>query len=146
MNWEKTGKWMSRTIVTLAASTPLLDAWQLMESSRFRTLPVIDSKGRYIGLLTYSEIFLQVQPEDNVQESWQFIVALTESTAGDYVVKDCPTIDINTPVMKAAKLMRELGVDALPVLDNNMLIGMLSLEDTFRMAVHQKRATDTLVD
>ncbi len=146
MNWEKTGKWMSRTIVTLAASTPLLDAWQLMESSRFRTLPVIDSQGRYIGLLTYSENFLDVQPEDNVQESWQFIVALTEATAGDYVCKDCPAIDVNTPVMKAAKLMRELGVDALPVLEENVLIGMLSLEDTFRMAVNQKRATDTLVD
>ncbi len=137
---------MSRTIVTISASTPVLDAWQLMEQSRFRSLPVIDSAGKYIGMLAYSPNYLALQNEENVLDSWQFILALTEATAGDHVCTTSPTITLNTPVVEAAALMKSTGHDALPVVENGTLVGMLSLENTFQMAVQQKRPTDQLVD
>ena len=53
---ERIGKFMSRAVVTVTPETSLARASELMLENAFRSLPVVASDGRLIGILTETDL------------------------------------------------------------------------------------------
>ena len=53
---QRIGRFMSRAVVTVTAETPATDARDLMMENAFRSLPVVDSDGHLIGILTDTDL------------------------------------------------------------------------------------------
>ena len=53
---QRIGRFMSRSVVTVTAETPAIVARDLMTENVFRSLPVIDSDGHLIGILTETDL------------------------------------------------------------------------------------------
>ncbi len=50
-------KVMTRNVMTVTPSTPILDAAEMMLEHKISGLPVVDEKGALIGIITESDIF-----------------------------------------------------------------------------------------
>ena len=48
---------MTKNPVTVSAGTPIPDALKLMRDKRVRRLPVIDDKGKLVGIITETDLF-----------------------------------------------------------------------------------------
>jgi CBS domain-containing protein len=103
-------------------------------------LPVIDTRGRLVGILTDRDICLTV--------------AARHKTPWDIAVKDAMTRKVFTcssedPIDRALVVMKEHRVRRLPVVDDEgQLKGLLSIDDLIRNTGYAKGrlASDSVID
>ena len=107
---------MSSPAVTATPETRTKDALQTMYIRKIRRMPVVDDRGKLVGIVTQRDLFEKGQADTPV---------------GAIMSRDPYTIAIDTSVVHAATLMRNLGLGGLPVLDHGQLVGIITESDIF---------------
>ena len=110
---------------------PVTDAQTLMQQNRIRHLPVVDSDGKMVGLITQRSL-LQALPSD-LSEFGPFVVnyVLAKLQAQNIMVRDVITIDPDTTIEEAACIMADRKIGCLPVMQGEDLVGIISDSDLF---------------
>lgn len=126
---------MTRAVVTIRRDTTATAAWALMKVRRFRHLPVVDERGRVVGIVSDRDLTH---------------VPFTTTPAGHSVPTSMPVERIMTAVVisvrpdddiaEAARLMLEHRVGALPVVEDSRLVGIVSEIDLLRMLSQNPRS------
>lgn len=117
------GDWMTHNPVIVLPSTPLPDAYALMQERRVRRLPVMDG-GRLVGIVTLGDLRQANATTDNPEAAKMRVeLVMTENVV---------TVTPQTLLREAAKLMIKHKVSGLPVLDGSELVGMITESDIFR--------------
>jgi CBS domain-containing protein len=112
---------MSVPVPTCMPETSLVQAARLMQSADCGTLPVVDSDGRVVGIITDRDICLAIAASNRSPRA----IAVHEAMAKRPVVAR-----EDDPLSAALNTMRHRRVRRLPVLDSaGRLNGILSLED-----------------
>ncbi|MCZ7393176.1 MAG: CBS domain-containing protein [Candidatus Methanoperedens sp.] len=112
---------MTKNPVFVHDSDFMTHARQVMRDRNYRTLPVVDSKKRVIGILNEKEILNIYSTKSNVT---------VEGYASEF-----PFVFPDAEMMQAARLMIESGLGRVPVLKSGQdktLVGILSMVDIFR--------------
>ncbi len=112
---------MHREPVTISPDTKLFAAYKLMHEKNIRHLPVIEN-GKLVGIITDRD--LRSATSKLSEEPFQ-----PEDEVGKVMKKDVKTIHPLDPVDIATKIMRENKIGCLPVLENNKLIGIVTVTD-----------------
>jgi len=107
---------MSSPAVTATPETRTKDALQTMYIRKIRRMPVVDDRGKLVGIVTQRDLFEKGQADTPV---------------GAIMSRDPYTIAIDTSIVHAATLMRNLGLGGLPVLDHGQLVGIITESDIF---------------
>ena len=107
---------MSSPAVTATPETRTKDALQTMYIRKIRRMPVVDDRGKLVGIVTQRDLFEKGQADTPV---------------GAIMSRDPYTIAVDTSVVHAATLMRNLGLGGLPVLDHGQLVGIITESDIF---------------
>jgi CBS domain-containing protein len=133
---------MSREVHNVEPNTSLSEAVELLLAQNYRTLPVTDTDGHIIGILTDGDVLkragllpISAQRELTASELTQHLAALRRQdlTVGQVMTTPVETISGAATVTEAVKRMVEHDVKRLPVVDERgQLIGMLSRLDVFR--------------
>jgi CBS domain-containing protein len=128
---------MTRKAVSCGADIDLRAAARLMFEGGFGTLPVVDARGRVIGIVTDRDIAMAVATRE--RNASQIMVHEAMSTH----VRGCLSTD---EVGAALGLMDEAGVRRLPVMDaTGHLAGILSIDDILLRAVDRDGGIDPAV-
>jgi acetoin utilization protein AcuB len=143
--------WMTPDVITVPPETPILDAQEIMKKHRVRRLPVVNKRGKLLGIVTKSDI-LEASPSDATTLSiWELNYLLARTTVEQIMVKaeDLITVSPNDPIERAALLMRQHKVGGLPVVEGSQLVGIITESDIFEvllklLGVHQKGTRITL--
>ena len=90
---------------------------KIMEWRNIHHIPVVDNKNRLTGLITKTNI-LEIQGQDT-----NVIVAK------DIMIKEVVTVDSETSIEKATKLMIEHKIGCLPILELGDLVGIITKND-----------------
>ncbi|CAG7613821.1 CBS domain-containing protein [Actinacidiphila bryophytorum] len=108
--------------VTIAAGETVLMAWELLERSGRRHLPVMRPDGRCVGLLDRADLAVACAAP---------ATSLTALRVGDLVLGRRPAVvHAGESVRRAVRRMSSTGAEALPVLgDNGSLVGLLTAPD-----------------
>src|SRR5713226_7379182 len=103
---------MTRDVCTIPPEASVKDAASLLSQKRISGAPVIDDKGKMIGILTEADIISKVDREGlKVREIMsRNITAVTEET----------------PVDEIALIMSERKIKRVPVMRNDKLVGIVS--------------------
>ncbi|HEY9246089.1 MAG TPA: CBS domain-containing protein [Candidatus Methanoperedens sp.] len=112
---------MTKNAVFLHDTDFMTHARQVMRDMHKRTIPVVDSKKRVIGLLTEKDLLNIYSTRSNVT---------IEGFTSEF-----PPVYPDMDVMHAAKLMMDAGMGRVPVLKSGQdmtLAGILSTVDIFR--------------
>ena len=120
---------MSRPVKTLGLNETLSVADSIMRSERIRHLPVLDEGGRVVGVLSQRDLFFSA-----LVRALGFGTSSRDRAFNAILVKEVMTPDVvttvaDTLVKTAAQVMVDRKIGCLPVLDGEVLIGMLSESD-----------------
>jgi CBS domain-containing protein len=111
-----------------------------MRRSRVSALPVVDSEGRVIGVVSEADMLNKQADLDTGAGTLSDLLRFGERekadgvTASELMTKPPVTIGPGVPLAEAARLMRDRRVKRLPVInDTGLLIGIISRADVLRV-------------
>lgn len=125
--------WMTSPVITVTPQTHLTEARTLLAENKIRALPVV-LDNRLVGIITKRGL-LRLDLSILGINSWNNSVDLSESKIGDVMTHNPLTIIPESSVPKAARVMLENKITALPVMDKGRLIGILTNSDILRFLI-----------
>ena len=116
--------YMARYLVTVEPETEILRAVHTLVKNDVAGVPVVDSDGRLIGLLTEKDC-MRVVLNATYHSEYGGVVA-------DYMSTDVEVMNPNDSIVDAAKRFLEKRYHRYPVLENGKLVGQISRRDIMR--------------
>jgi CBS domain-containing protein len=129
---------MTRNVVSVQPETTILQAADLMLQHRISGLPVIDSDGRLVGIVTEGDFLRRIETGTQRQRPrWVELLVGPGRLAEEYVrsssrriedvmTQPVQTIGEDTPVGDVVELMERRRIKRLPVLRGDKLVGIVS--------------------
>lgn len=125
--------WMKNDVVSITPETSLLHCKKLFKEHQISRLPVLDTEGVVVGLLTLSDLAAMTPKNSTPLEILEAIDLLGETKAKQIMTVAPPTISYKSTVDQAAMRMIEGDLNCLPVVDSeDRLVGMLTEWDMFK--------------
>ena len=122
---------MSGAPITVSPDTTVFEARRLMLKERIRHLLVTEDR-RLVGIVTDRDIRLNLPSQATSLSVWEVNYLLARLTVGQVMTKSVIITGPDRDARAAAQLMLEHKVGALPVLDAEHLIGILTETDILR--------------
>jgi acetoin utilization protein AcuB len=122
--------YMTRHPLMVESTMPIVDAQRYMTQSNVRRLPVVADGKRLLGLVTMAA--LRVDPARMASLNvWEITRYLSALCVGDVMIKreDVVTVGPDIPIEEAARVMAEHKVGCLPVLERDIVIGIITETD-----------------
>lgn len=136
MKTELVGNWMSEGIITIDTTITLPEAHSLMKAKNIRRLPVVDSKGRIIGIISHGDIRAAEASPATTLSIWELNYLLAKLKVADFMTENPITVTPSTTIGEAANLMLAHKISGLPVVNGNYdLVGIITESDIFEMIV-----------
>ena len=136
------GKRMTPNPVTLQADVPINDALALMRENNVRRVPVVNKKGKLVGVITHNDL-MQAAPSPVTSLSmWEVTYLLSKITVQEVMKKDFVTATEDMPLEEAARLVAERKISCLPVLRGEELVGIITESDIFRVLLELMSAQE----
>ncbi|HNQ01133.1 MAG: CBS domain-containing protein [Syntrophobacterales bacterium] len=145
---------MTKDVVTVTPDTEITQAAKLLLENHFNGLPVVDDKGRLVGILCQDDLIVQQKkfPLPSLFTFFDGIIPLTSyrslekemgkivaTTVAQAMTPDPITIDPDATLEDIATLMVNNNIHTLPVLDRDRLVGVIGKEDVLRTLMPAKR-------
>lgn len=140
---------MTRTVVTVTATTGVAEAATLLASRGFTALPVVDGEGTLIGLLTEIDILRDRFPHDpRFYCSDEGSIQRPETrqpaaTVGGVMTSPSPSVREGADVVDLVTTMRADGLRSMPVVDGPRLVGIVTRRDLVRTLTRDDLAVAT---
>lgn len=128
---------MSRSLVTIRPDTRLGEIADLFGRHRFTSLPVVDEGGRFLGVIFQIHLIARAR-EDALRLRRGFIPAMKRLLDGerdrpvraeDIMGVTGPRAAPDTPIAALLPLMADGDVDAVPVLEDGRVTGIVTRTD-----------------
>lgn len=124
---------MSKPVISIHPELPLQDALNLMHKEHVRRLPVVDKKGKMVGIVSERDL-LHASPSDATSLSiWELNYLLSKITVEEIMTREVITISQDTPIEEAALLMMDNRIGGLPVLHDGELVGIITETDLLKI-------------
>jgi acetoin utilization protein AcuB len=122
--------YMTRHPVMVEPTMSIVEAQGIMAETKVRHLPVVDTGKRVIGLVTRQS--MRIPPTElGSLNVWEITRFLSNLTVKDVMVKqkDLITIGPDATLEEAAQLMVQNKIGCLPVLEEGIVVGIITETD-----------------
>ncbi|WP_298536027.1 HPP family protein [uncultured Algibacter sp.] len=120
---------MTKNIVSLTKSDDLEKAEMLFKRHKIKHMPVV-SRGMIIGILSYTDLMrISYAETSSKAENTIESVVYNMFTIEQVMVKDVVTVSSKTSIKDVTKILAACEFHALPVVDNDTLIGIVTTTD-----------------
>lgn len=120
--------------ITADPQMPVLEARQLMIAKRIRHLLVMDGP-KLVGILTDRDIRLNMPSPATSLSIWELNYLIARMTVGSVMTKKLVIVGPRQDAREAALLMLDNKIGALPVVDQGLLVGIVTETDLLRAFV-----------
>ncbi len=138
---------MTKDVVTVAPDMEITQAAKLLLEHHFNGLPVVDERGRLVGILCQDDLIVQQKklPLPSLFTFFDGLIPMTSyrsiekevdkiiaSKVSQAMIPDPITIGPDASLEEIATLMVNHNVHTLPVVEGNRLVGIIGKEDVLR--------------
>lgn len=138
---------MTTDVISVSLETEIVQAARIMVEKRINGLPVLDDKGRVVGILCQSDLvaqqksvpipslfslmdgFMPLTSLKRIEKEVEKIAALTVSQA---MTPKPVTVTPDTGIEEVASLMVDRNFHTLPVVKDEKLVGIVGKEDILK--------------
>ena len=132
---------MTHCVVGIAPEAPILDAISRMISHQVSGMPVIDAKGKLVGIVTEGDLVRRVETgTEPPRRRWLELLLGPGSRADEYsrvhgrsvqdvMSRDVVTVGKDTPLTNVVRLMEENQIKRIPVVEDDAVVGIVSRAD-----------------
>lgn len=127
------GSRMTPDPITISDDAAIDDALKLMRDRKVRRLPVVDKKGKLVGIVAEKDV-LYASPSPATSLSIHEIHYLVSRIkVSEIMTKNVITVTDDTPLEEAARVMADNQIGALPVVHDGELRGIITETDLFKI-------------
>jgi CBS domain-containing protein len=148
---------MTAPVLAVPRSMPLPDVARLLADRRISGVPVVDEGGAVLGVVSEVDFLMKEQGPDAIRhrrlasirgespETNALLAKMSATTAGEAMTAPAITIGSTRPLSEAARLMTANRISRLPVVDNDVLVGVITRADLVRAFVRTDRELEHTV-
>ncbi len=129
-------QWMTANPLHVLPKMTLPQISAVMQKHRIRRLPVVDEDGMLVGIITSSDIRLAMPSDEEALRKFEVSALINAVEVDTIMTRDVITTTPDATLNQAAKLMLQHKVGALPVVENERLVGIITDSDIFRALVN----------
>ena len=146
------GERMSRPVISVSPDDPINEVLAMFRNEHIRRAPVM-KEGKLAGIVSERDL-LNASPSSAITLSvWELNYLISKVKIKDVMTKKVITVDADTPIEEAARIMADKKIGGLPVVSLGKVVGMITETDLFKillelMGARQKatRVTVTVPD
>ena len=124
---------MTKSPVTVTEDTTVTDAKALMTKNNFSKLPGLDKAQRLVGFITKNDIQKASPSDAPTLDMFELGYVLSKLTVGKFMTKKVLTVQETEVVEEAARIMVDNNIGCIPVMDDDVLVGIVTENDLFRL-------------
>jgi acetoin utilization protein AcuB len=126
------GKRMSHPVITMSPELPIVDALNLMKRERIRRAPVVRD-GKMIGIVSDKDLLNASASPATSLSVWELNYLLSKITVKEVMSKKVLSVNENTPIEEAARIMADNKIGGLPVTRGEDVVGIITETDLFKI-------------
>jgi CBS domain-containing protein len=143
---------MTTAVVAVPPSAPVPEVASTLSEAAVRAVPVVADQGDLLGVISEADLMATIAATEPVERRrWRPrhvhrgvpVARPGARTAGELMSAVLVTIDPDATVAAAARLMREQGVNWLPVVADSRLVGVLGRSDLLAVFLRSDAAIRT---
>jgi len=124
---------MSRHPITIPPDTSLHDALRIMREEKVRRLPVLDKKGKLVGIVLEKDLLYASPSPATSLSIYEMHYLVSKIKVSDLMSRDVITVSEDCPLEEAARIMVDNSIGGLPVMRGDKLVGMITESDLFKV-------------
>jgi CBS domain-containing protein len=149
---------MITDVVSVPETATVREVAQLMLDKRISGVPVVDAKGRIVGIVSEGDLLRRAEIGSQRKRSWWLeLVAGTEQLASEYIrshavrvtdimARDVVTATETTPLSEIATLLERHRIKRVPIVRGGKLVGIVSRANLVQALAAQPPAASVKSD
>jgi acetoin utilization protein AcuB len=127
------GKRMTRNPITISPDLSIAEAMEWMRREKVRRFPVVDKKGKLVGIVTREDL-LHASPSSVTSLSvWEVSYLLSQVTVKEVMTHNVITVTEDVTLEEASRLMADNKIGCLPVMRDGTVVGIITESDLFKV-------------
>jgi CBS domain-containing protein len=141
---------MTADVITISADAEITLAAKILLENRINGVPVIDTEGKLVGILCQSDLVAQqkafpvpsvftlmdgIMPLTSIKRLEKEIEKIAAVTVADAMTPNPVTVGLETPIEEVASMMVDKSFHTLPVMEDDMLVGIVGKEDVLKILI-----------
>jgi acetoin utilization protein AcuB len=146
------GERMSRPVISVSPDSPINDVLAMFRKEHIRRAPVIKD-GKLAGMVTETDLLNASPSPVTTLSMWEMNYLISKVKIKDVMSKKVITVDSDTPIEEAARIMADKKIGGVPVVHMGKVVGIITETDLFKiflelMGARQKalRVTVTIAE
>lgn len=127
------GRVMHTELVTVAPDTSLMKAREMLEQRKIAHLLVVNARGDLVGIVSDRDLKQNWASPAVALSKHELNYLLAKVTVDQIMVKKILTVSPLTTIERAALIMQQHRISALPVLDEGRLAGIITSRDVMQV-------------
>jgi acetoin utilization protein AcuB len=124
---------MTPNPVTITTDVSVPQALRLMLDKKVRRLPVLDHRGKLVGIVSDKDL-LHASPSQATSLSvWEMNELLGKLKVKEVMTREVVTVSEELPIEEAARIMADRKIGGLPVMREQTLAGIITETDLFKV-------------
>ena len=150
---------MTTKVITVTPDTETIEVAKLLIDNRINGMPVVDDKGRVVGIICQSDLIAQQKklPLPSIFTVLDVVIPITSQKSFEREVQKIvaskvaqamtphPITVVNpeSTLEEVARLMVDKKLHTLPVMDKGKLVGIIGKEDILRTLLPREKGEET---
>lgn len=146
------GERMSRPVISVTPDTPINEALAMFRKEHIRRAPVM-KEGKLLGIISERDLLNASPSQATTLSIWEMNYLISKVLVKHVMSKKVITVDKDTPIEEAARIMADKKIGGVPVMDAGKIVGIITETDLFKillelMGARQKalRVTASIAD
>lgn len=127
------GKRMSHNPMTTGPDVSVAEALERMRREKLRHLPVVNKQGKLVGIVSRQDLLYASPSFVTSLNVWEVTYLVSQVKIKEVMTKEVITVREDTPVEEAARVMADNKIGCLPVVRGEILVGIITETDLFRV-------------
>ncbi len=127
---------MTTELYTLTVTASVHNARILMDQKKIRHLPIVDRRGRLVGLVSQRDLLAKTPSTLEDMSRRQRIEAESSLSVADIMTTDVLVVDERESLRDAALAMQAHGHGCLPIVTDGRLKGIITSADFVQVAIN----------
>lgn len=123
------GRLMHTDLVTVSPEATLEDARDVLEKKNIDHLLVVNDKGKLVGILSDRDLKQYWASPATSLSTHELNYLLSKVLVKMIMIKTVVTVPVDTTVERAAYIMQQHNISALPVMEHDDLVGIITSTD-----------------
>src|SRR5512138_1115417 len=126
------GERMSRPVISVSPDAPVNEVLAMFHKEHIRRAPVMKD-GKLVGIVSERDLLNASPSPVTTLSIWEMNYLISKVTVSQVMNKKVITVDQETPIEEAARIMADKKIGGLPVVSSGKVVGIITETDLFKI-------------